>query len=449
MKTVTRQKIFHPNARLLPWLCLGAAFLDGYDLVIMGVTLPSLRNDPSWMLSTEVATTIATFGLIGMAIGALMVGPLADRVGRRMTIIGSVIGFSILTTAGGFAPTPEIFGLLKFLAGLGLGACLPMVILMMTEFASPTRRSFANSLVFVGYNSGAIMASVMGMLLLESYGWRSLFIIGGLPAIILVPLMLRYLPESPAFLRSRGRLDEADDIARRYGLDTVTAPPTPATSQKAPGRMLFSRNYLRNTVAIWVASFMGLLLVYGLSTWLPSMMNSAGYGLGSSVAFLAVLNIGTMFGLFVSGRVADRFSPRTAAIIWFALSAVFLALMSVDSGVWIYLVVAVAGFFAPNAQVIVYAFVTSSHPMHIRPTALGAAAGVGRLGAISGPILGGLLVSAGLVIPWGFYGFALVAVIGAITLACANDGNATRVEAIDDKAPVPSQRNEIGALNHE
>lgn len=449
MKTAARQKTFHPNARLLPWLCLGAAFLDGYDLVIMGVTIPSLRNDPSWMVSAESATTIATFGLIGMTIGALMVGPLADRVGRRMTIIGSILGFSILTTAGGFAPTPEVFGLLKFLAGLGLGACLPMVILMMTEFASPPRRSFANSLVFVGYNTGAIMASVMGLLLLESFGWRSLFVIGGLPAIILVPLMLRYLPESPAFLRSRGRLDEANDIARKYGLETMAGGPSPEAREKAPGRMLFSRDYRRNTLMIWVASFMGLLLVYGLSTWLPSMMNSAGYGLGSSVAFLAVLNIGTMFGLFVSGRVADQFSPRTAAIIWFSLSSVFLALMSVDSGVWIYLVVAVAGFFAPNAQVIVYAFVTSSHPMRIRPTALGAAAGVGRLGAISGPLLGGLLVSTGLVMPWGFYGFALVAVIGALTLACANRGPVTEEEAPDNRTPALSRKYEVGVMSNE
>ncbi|MDO5670746.1 MAG: aromatic acid/H+ symport family MFS transporter [Corynebacterium sp.] len=449
MGTAPRQRTFHPNARLLLWLCLGAAFLDGYDLVIMGVSIPSLRNDPSWMVSAEAATTIATFGLIGMTIGALMVGPLAARVGRRMTIIASVIAFSILTTAGGFAPTPEVFGLLKFLAGLGLGACLPMVILMMTEFASPARRSFANALVFVGYNTGAIMASVMGILLLDSFGWRSLFIIGGLPALVIVPLMIRYLPESPAFLRARGDWEKANDIADRYGLETKPEEVAPHDQSQAPAGSLLSKDYLRNTLLIWIASFMGLLLVYGLNTWLPSMMNSAGYGLGSSLAFLAVLNIGTMFGLFVSGRVADKFGPRTAAIFWFALSGVFLALMSIDSGFWIYLVVAIAGFFAPNAQVIVYAFVTSSHPMHLRPTALGAAAGVGRLGAISGPILGGLLVSAGLVIPWGFYGFAIVAVVGAVALACTRAKIREQVEMNGGGMLAPRKDLSIGANNNE
>jgi len=183
-------------------------------------------------------------------------------------------------------------------------------------------------------------------------------------------------------------------------------------------RTLFTAGWLRNTVAIGVTSFMGLLLVYGLNNWLPGIMREAGYELGAQLAFLTVLNIGAIVGLLIAGAVADRIGARLAGIAWFGGAAVLLALLSIRLPVvGIYLMVFLTGCFVFSAQVLVYALVSRSYPSHVRGTALGWSAGAGRIGAIVGPVLAGLLVGAGVAFPWGFYMFAVVGILGAAALA--------------------------------
>jgi MFS family permease len=164
---------------------------------------------------------------------------------------------------------------------------------------------------------------------------------------------------------------------------------------------------------------MGLLLVYGLNTWLPKIMGEAGYSLDAGLLLLLVLNLGAVTGLLVAGRVADSRGNKPVVMLWFGLAAVALALLSIkmDSSLIVYLAVFTAGAFVFSAQVLVYAFVGHLYPAQIRGTALGMTAGVGRLGAIVGPFLGGALVSAGLAYPWGFYAFAVAAVLAVVALA--------------------------------
>jgi MFS family permease len=162
---------------------------------------------------------------------------------------------------------------------------------------------------------------------------------------------------------------------------------------------------------------MGLLLVYGLNTWLPEIMRSAGYQLGAALALLLVLNVGAVVGMLIAGRVADRIGVRPATITWFVAAMVFLALLSVKlPGAGVYLSVLLAGIFVFSAQVLVYAYIAQRYPTWARGTALGSASGVGRLGAITGPLVGGALLTAGIAYPWGFYIFAAVAAAGAIAV---------------------------------
>jgi MFS family permease len=236
-----------------------------------------------------------------------------------------------------------------------------------------------------GYHVGAVITALLGIVLIPQLGWRSLFVVGALPALVLIPLMVRNLPET---------------VARR------------APALEAVGS-LFKPGLRKATIAFWVASFMGLLLVYGLNTWLPQIMRSAGYELGTALALLLTLNIGAVIGLLVAGAVADRIGIRPAAIGWFAAAVVFLALLSIKlPGFGVYVAVLLAGFFVFSAQVLVYAYAGRVYEEN-RATGIGWAAGVGRLGAISGPLLGGALLTAGLAHPWGFYAFAFVAALGA------------------------------------
>ncbi|WP_345770392.1 MFS transporter [Blastococcus saxobsidens] len=412
------------SARAAGWvaaLCWFAVLLDGFDLVVVPTTLSGLSAD--WDLDAGGASALITIGLVGMMVGALSIGTLTDLVGRRKALIGAVIAFSALTALCALAPNPFVFGLLRFLAGLGLGGALPTAIAMVNEFSRGARGGRATTTMMTGYHVGAVATSALGIVVVGSIGWRWMYVIGALPALVLVPLMLRHLPESAAYLATHGRRAEAEDVARRYGLE-LEQPAAPVDAQAGTGgatatlRALFSSGYLRTTVAIGVTSFMGLLLVYGLNNWLPGIMREAGYDLGAQLTFLTVLNVGAVAGLLVAGGVADRIGARRAGVAWFAAAALLLALLSIKLPLaGIYVMVFLTGCFVFSAQVLVYALVSANHPPQVRATALGWSAGAGRIGAIVGPILAGLLVGAGIAFPWGFYMFAVVGLLGAAALA--------------------------------
>jgi MFS family permease len=391
-------------------LCWSSVALEGFDLVVLGVVLPSLLRYSAWGLNPNTASLIVTIGLVGVMVGALGIGPISDAIGRRTTMIWAVIWFSVITLLCAFAPNPEVFALLRFLAGLGLGGVLPTALALINESARVGRSGSATTVMMTGYHVGAVATALIGILVVADHGWRPMFVIGAIPALVLVPLMLMRLPESPAFLKARGvAAKPADGVAEV------------ATPRRNPVSALFQHGLARSTVAFWITSFMGLLLVYGLNTWLPEIMRTGGYELGAALALLLVLNIGAVLGLLVAGRVADAIGQHRSTVLWFMLAALFLALMSVKiPGVGVYISVLLGGVFVFSSQVLVYAYVSQVYPASVRATALGSASGVGRLGAIVGPMIGGALLSAGLAYPWGFYVFAAVAAIGAISIAFVN-----------------------------
>ena len=410
-----------PRAGYAGWaapLCWVVVALEGFDLVVLGVVLPALLQEPTWGLTPNTASLVSVVGLVGVMLGAMAVGALSDVIGRRQTIIWTVIVFSLLTLACAFAPNPFVFGVLRFLAGLGLGGVLPTAIAMVNEFARLGRGGSATTVLMTGYHVGAVATALLGIFLIPRYGWPSMFVAGALPALVLVPLLWRYLPESQAFLRVKAGLAASATPGRK-----------PARN---PVGILFHHGLARSTIAFWITSFMGLLLVYGLNTWLPQIMRSAGYELGAALALLLVLNVGAIIGLLTAGRIADRIGHRRSAIGWFTGGALFLALLSIRlPGIGVYVSVLLAGMFVFSAQVLVYAYISHLYPAAARATAIGAASGVGRLGAISGPLIGGVLLTAGLAYPWGFYIFAVVAALGAVSISFVN-----RDPAPDEPMPV-------------
>ena len=410
----------NPRAAFAGWvapLCWAAVALEGFDLVVLGVVLPSLLTYSDWGLNPNSASLISVIGLVGVMVGALTIGTVSDIIGRRKTMLLTVVGFSVLTLLCAFAPNPEVFALLRFLAGLGLGGVLPTALAMVNEYARRGRGGSATTQLMTGYHVGAVLTALIGILVIAPLGWRWMFVIGAAPALVLVPLMVRYLPESNAFLAARGQA--AGEGSARAGSARAGGMRTPQAGK--PVGLLFRSGFTRSTLAFWVTSFMGLLLVYGLNTWLPQIMRQAGYEIGAALALLLVLNVGAVVGLLVAGRVADRIGTRRAAIIWFAAAALFLALLSIKlPGIGVYVSVLLTGIFVFSAQVLVYAYVARVYPAAARGAALGAASGIGRLGAISGPLITGVLLTAGIAYPWGFYLFAVVAVIGLLAITLVN-----------------------------
>jgi AAHS family benzoate transporter-like MFS transporter len=375
-------------------LCWLTVLLEGYDLVALGATIPTLLKSGFLGFTAAGATAVATVSLIGVAVGAAGLGPLTDRFGRRGMLIGSVLLFSLFTLLTPLAPNVATFGVFRFVAGLGLGACMPVALTVMSENLPARRRASASTFTMTGYHVGAVLTSLLALSAKED--WHLLFYGGGIIGLLAVPLMWWKLPESAAYLAAKEQ-----PAADRVGL-----------------RDLLGARFRRISLAVWTGSFMGLLLVYGLNTWLPQLMRTAGYPISTSITLLLVLNIGAVLGLVLAGTIADRYGIRPIARIWFGTGAVLLAALSLKIGNALLLnaVVLLTGVFVFSAQVLIYGYVAQAFPAQARGTALGLTSAVGRLGSILGPFVTGALVTAGVAYPWGFYFFAVVAALGLVAV---------------------------------
>ncbi|MER6346783.1 MFS transporter [Streptomyces sp. NPDC001595] len=401
-------------------LCWLAVFFDGMDVNIYGAVMPYMLDDPGLGLTASDAGTIGSWTTFGMLIGALLAGNVTDWLGRRPMLVGSVTLFSLGSALCAAAGSAGTFGAGRFVAGLGLGGLMPLCLAMVLEFAPPRRAALTTGLLMTSYHAGGMAATGLGMTLAPAAGWRWVFWAGVLPAVVAVPLLLRLLPESPVVLLARGRREEAVAVADRYGLPRpvpVVAPAAGAKGRLAAIRELFRPEARFATPLLWLASFCGLLLVYGVSTWLPQMMRSSGYGLDSSISFLMVINAGGIVGMLVAGRTADRFGAVRVSAIWFLLTAAGALLLQAHLPLGVtYVVVAVTGVWLFSAQVMVYAATGTVYRDSERAAGLGWVTGIGRTGAIVGPWLIGVLAQGGNE-SWGFTTFALTGAVGALAIA--------------------------------
>ncbi|AWM13628.1 aromatic acid/H+ symport family MFS transporter [Flavobacterium sp. NRK F10] len=424
MRTINIQQVIDDarfgsfHWKVLFW-CFLIIIFDVYDLVIYGVVLPILMKE--WNLTPMEAGTLGSYALFGMMFGALIFGPLADKIGRKKSIIICLVLFSVFTLVSTLAVEPFQFGLSRFIAGLGIGGLMPNAVALITEYAPKKMRSLLTTIMFSGYAVGGMLSAGLGMLLLPSFGWQSVFYVGAIP-LVLLPIILKYLPDSLGFLVRSGKNEEASKIVSKIDPNAIAANEkvTFETPEKVPGAslvQLFKNKRGISTVMFWIAFFMCLLMVYGLNSWLPKLMNQAGYPLGSSLSFLLALNVGAMIGAIGGGWLGDKFHLRKVLIIFLSLAAISLSLLGFKSNTFVlYLLIGMAGATTIGTQILLYAYVAQFYPMDIRSTGIGWASGVGRLGGMAGPILGGALLSMGLPFEANFMIFAIPGAIGALAI---------------------------------
>nr|WP_314836189.1 aromatic acid/H+ symport family MFS transporter [uncultured Flavobacterium sp.] len=403
---------------VLFWSALIIIF-DGYDLVIYGVVLPLLME--KWNLTPLEAGTLGSYALFGMMFGALIFGTLSDKIGRKKAIIICIFLFSGFTFVTGFAETPLQFGILRFLAGLGIGGVMPNVVALMTEYSPKKIRSTLVTIMFSGYSVGGMLSAGLGIVLIPNFGWQSVFYVGLVP-ILLLPLIIKFLPDSVGFLVKQGRIDESVIILSK--IDPTYIPQKgddlEIGGEKIKGASvakLFKHNRAASTIMFWVAFFCCLLMVYGLNSWLPKLMNKAGYELGSSLTFLLVLNFGAILGAVGGGWLGDKFNLKTVLISFFAVAAISLSLLGFkNSTLVLYILIAIAGATTIGTQILCYAYVAQYYPINIRSSGIGWASGIGRIGAILGPVLGGTLMSLNMPFEYNFVAFAVPGAIGALAV---------------------------------
>lgn len=423
--------IDHATLKPIHWrvILLSALIIifDGYDLVIYGVALPKLMLE--WKIDAITAGFIGSIALFGMMFGAIIFGSLSDKLeaygfSRKKIITLCIILFSGFTVLCGYADDPQSFSIFRFIAGLGLGGVMPNVIALMTEYAPRRLRATLVSLMFSGYAVGGMCSALLGMWLVPQFGWNIMFIIGGIP-LLLLPLIWYLLPESIDYLVRQNKTEKAFQILKQINSTLSFSQNTQIrlnqenqNSAKTPIKDLFFENRAPITLLFWASVFMALILVYALGNWLPKLMVEAGYDLSTSLIFLFVLNIGGMLGAIFGGIFADRFNLAKVLIGLFCAGALALFLLSYNLPTLIlYICIAITGAASIGGQILLLAYMSQFYPSNIRATGLGMALGVGRLGAILGPILCGWLLSLSLPIAYNFIALAIPCMIAMFSVS--------------------------------
>ncbi|WP_051897670.1 MFS transporter [Sciscionella sediminilitoris] len=388
-----------PRASILvPLLCWSMVLVEGYDIISFGTVVPVLLADSASGFGPADLGWVASAVFAGALLGALGSGWLSDRYGRRPVVLAAVAVFSVCTLLTGFAAGPVPLALFRFFAGLGIGAVLPAASALTLEYANPRYRTVSYTLMLSGVPLGGVLAALLALPVLPHLGWPWVFFLGAILGGIGLPVCFRFLPESAEYLAATGR-----------GAAAESGPPA--------GDGIFRRGYALASVLFAVSTFGGLFAWYGLATWLPGIMNRAGYALDSALVFLLVLNLGAVLGSLFIAAATDRWGNKPVVVLTFLGLTAVLLLLAVELPLApLLLCIALAGAGGHGGQILVNAFVGNSYPTAVRARALGWNLGAGRLGTIVGPIIIGGVVGGGAPLT-GFLVFAAVSLLAAVLLA--------------------------------
>jgi MFS transporter, AAHS family, 4-hydroxybenzoate transporter len=376
--------------------------LDGLDNQLLAAAVPALMRE--WSLPRPAFASVLAAGMIGMMIGGAIGGYVGDRVGRRAALLGSVVSFGALTLGVAFAGSVSALTALRFLAGLGLGGAMPNAAALSSEYVPLRHRAFAVTLTIVCIPLGGTLAGVTGAQILPHQGWRALFLVGGAVPLVLAALLLRVLPESPRYLaRHRARWPELAALLKRLGHDVppdavfADARERPIT---ASIRSLLVPDFRRDTLALCASFFFCLLSVYIGTNWVPSLLTTAGFGVGVSSYGLTAFNIGGVVGAVGGAIVIGRLGSRVTMLVMAAgaiAGAVLLASVSIasQSALAVLAMLAWTGGLINAVQTTMYALAAHVYPTGIRATGVGTAVAFGRIGGVVSPYAGAWALESG------------------------------------------------------
>ena len=406
---------------LVAVLCAAVVFMDGYDAQAIGYVAPTLSR--LWQLKPGTLGPVFGAGLFGLTIGALVAGPAADRIGRKPVILFSTLFFGVCTLLTVTSDSLSSLFVWRLLTGLGLGGAMPNAIALTSEYSPDRSRATMVMVMFIGFSLGSALGGVIAAQLVPAYGWKTVFGLGGILPLLLLPVLIVWLPESIRLLALRetqnakiARLLTRISPALRFAGNTRFV----ATEEHPPGfpvRHLFTEGRAAGTVLLWIMFFMNLLDLYFLANWLPTVIHNTGISVRLAVLATALLQIGGIIGTLILARLIDRFRPYPVLAGAYFFAAVFLAGLGY-AGSSIGLIMALvfaAGFCVVGAQIGANALAALYYPTFIRSSGVGWALGIGRIGSIIGPVVGGILLAQ----RWNITAIFLVGAIPALIAAGA------------------------------
>jgi AAHS family 4-hydroxybenzoate transporter-like MFS transporter len=398
-------------------LCVGVMLLDGFDTQSISFATPRLAA--AWHISPSNFGFVFGIGLFGGLVGAVCTGVVADRVGRKPTVVISTLLFGAVSLTTPLADSLTSLGVIRFVTGLGVGGALPGAVAIAAEYAPKRARATVAAVTFCGIPAGSVIASVLASDLIPRHGWGSIFIVGGILPLLLVPLLAAFVPESVRFLASRGdtagiakllgRMGVAEQEAARFAVRPADAP------RRASVRSLFTDGRALATTLLSLTLFLTLLMAFFLVNWIPTLATRAGVGTSAAILGVGSLNVGGILGSLAISKLSHRIPPGVVVAASYALGAVAIAFVghAGTSGSLLLATTFVAGFLAIGAQMCTVSMLAVYYDTSLRATGVGWAMGWGRVGGIIGPTVGGWLIAASLSMGVIFF------IVGLVSAGCA------------------------------
>ncbi len=386
-------------------LCFLIVFLDGLDTAAMGFIAPALSQE--WGIDRASLGPVMSAALIGMVFGALGSGPLADRFGRKGVLVGAVLVFGGFSLASAYATNVDQLLVLRFLTGLGLGAGMPNATTLLSEYTPERLKSLLVTSMFCGFNLGMAGGGFISAKMIPAYGWHSLLVIGGVLPLLLALVLMAWLPESARFLVVRNRGTDkvrktlspiAPQVVAEAG--SFSVPEQKAVAARNVFAVIFSGTYGLGTLLLWLTYFMGLVIVYLLTSWLPTLMRDSGASMEQAAFIGALFQFGGVLSAVGVGWAMDRFNPHKVIGIFYLLAGVFAYAVGQSLGniTLLATLVLVAGMCVNGAQSAMPSLAARFYPTQGRATGVSWMLGIGRFGAILGAWSGATLLGLG----WSF-----------------------------------------------
>ena len=434
-RTIMDKGPMRPLQILVVALCFALNFFDGFDILAISFTAPAIRDE--WGLTPETLGLLFSSSLAGMMLGSFLLAPLADRVGRRPAIIGFLALASLGMLATGIVENVNQAMATRLVTGLAIGGILPSMNALVAEYSTARRRALAINIMHTGYTVGAVVGGILAIYLIQEVGWRAVYFTGGAGSLLLLIVVVLTLPESTQFLAmgsGASRQERLRAILRRLGVPAdasavgQAAEPTDSTGVSSV-RELLSRRFLVTTLVMWTAFFVVYMVIYYLFSWLPASLTATGVELAAGVSATIFVSIGGTFGMLAIGYFAPRFGLVRLLKLALGLSAPAIVLVGLlgNSFLGIALASMAAGVFLSGSIGGLYALAARVYPTSCRSTATGWAIGVGRFGAILGPVFAGYLYGADWTNAMVMAAFAVVPFVALAALAVAQrQGEAAR-----------------------
>lgn len=373
-------------------ICFAIVLLDGFDTAVAGFLAVSMQNE--WGITKQALAPVLSAALIGLSIGSLLAGPVADKYGRKLIISISVCFFGATCLASAFVSSLDQLVILRLLTGLGLGAALPNVVTLMSEFCPDKSRSFVTNALFCGFPLGAALGGFISAWMIPNWGWRSVLMAGGLFPLILAILVFTVMPESVKFMVAAGKSSKKiamilSKITSKEVLESDFLIADKTQGSIAAGlTLMISRPYIIGTLMLWLSYFMGLMIFYSLINWLPILLKDTGIKPENAALISALFPLGGVGAIFF-GWLMDRFNANIVVATGYALTAILLYAIGhvSDSGIYLMLCVFAGGIMMNMSQVSLAALAAEFYPTQARVTGISWMLGIGRFGGVAGSFL--------------------------------------------------------------